>query len=55
MKRTLAIFLTIFLTTAIQAQIIIGKIVDENGDGLSSIDLQLYMNPDFYSNQLTLP
>ncbi len=49
MKTILAIFLTIFLATEIQSQVVKGKIVDENGDGLSSIDLQLYINPYIYN------
>ena len=49
MKTFLSLFLTILLAAEIQSQIVIGKIVDENGDGLSSITLQLYINPDIYN------
>ena len=49
MKILLAFFLTFFLAIEIEAQIVIGKIVDEKGTGLSSIGLQLYINPNIYS------
>ncbi len=53
MKTILAIFVTIFLATEIQSQVVTGKIVDENGDGLQSISLQLYVNPYIYNTTTT--
>jgi hypothetical protein len=49
MKIFLTFFLTIYLTTEAIPQVVKGKIVDENGDGLSSVNLQLYVNPDIYN------
>ena len=49
MKIFLTFILTIILTTEIRTQVVLGKIVDENGQGLSSIGLQLYISPDIYS------
>jgi uncharacterized protein (TIGR02145 family) len=45
---SILIFLTLS-TNEIKSQTVMGKLVDENGDGLSSIFLQLYINPNVYS------
>jgi uncharacterized protein (TIGR02145 family) len=39
-----------FFTNEIKSQTVIGKLVDENGEGLSSIYLQLYINPNVYNS-----
>lgn len=49
MKIFLAIFLTFILAKEMESQVVIGKIIDEKGTGLSSIGLQLYINPNIYS------
>jgi len=51
MKNSLYFFFLIILILPIllKAQTVTGKLVDENGDGLASVDLQLYINPDVYT------
>jgi uncharacterized protein (TIGR02145 family) len=38
-----------FSTSEIKSQTVLGKLVDENGVGLASIQLQLYIPPDVYN------
>ncbi len=51
MKKTISFLVAIilFLTTYINSQIVTGKLVDENGIGLSDIFLQLYISPNVYN------
>ena len=51
MKNSFYLFYSIILTLPIllEAQTVTGRLVDENGTGLSSINLQLYINPDVYN------
>jgi uncharacterized protein (TIGR02145 family) len=46
----LALILFSFSTNEIKSQTVIGKLVDENGEGLSGIFLQLYINPNVYNS-----
>jgi uncharacterized protein (TIGR02145 family) len=46
----LALILFSFSTNEIKSQTVIGKLVDENGVGLASIQLQLYVTPNVYNS-----
>ena len=45
----LALIFFSFFTNEIKSQAVVGKLVDENGTGLSSIFLQLYISPDVHN------
>ena len=45
----LALIFFLFFANEIKPQVVLGKLVDEYGEGLSSIFLQLYINPNVYN------
>ena len=49
MKNIILLIVFLLLANIIKAQVVIGFIVDENGVGLSDVELQLYMNPNVYN------
>ncbi|MFC2083655.1 FISUMP domain-containing protein [Bacteroidota bacterium] len=50
MKTILSILLVCFIWSSSKlAQTVTGKVVDQEGDGLSGLQVQLYVNPDVYT------
>ena len=48
-KTIFSILPLLFVTQEIIPQVVLGKLVDENGDGLASVNLELYINPNVYT------
>jgi uncharacterized protein (TIGR02145 family) len=49
MKNIILLIVFLLLANIIKAQVVMGNIVDENGVGLSGVELQLYINPNVYN------